>query len=806
MRNRARTNKAPGRSKDPWQLPPLQLQPPGLELLHSHGDWRRDWTHIVPGKFSASPYSGLLFYEQSTGVAEFYATDGHGGISLLLHHEGWRQSWTHIVPGFFGPSGFSGLLLYDQAAGFGAFYDTDGHGDIVLLQEHDDWRTSWTMIVPGRFTEATTTGLLFYEQASGYAESYTTDGAGGIAPLAQHFDWRTSWTQIIAGEFIDTAGWDVPPIDDLFFYEGSTGYCETYQSDGQGGIALHASEAELPPATHIVPGSFGGSGATNLLFYDRATGTATFRDLPYGNWVPLDAYVWPEAWDTIVAGNFWMADPEDRLFADGAFTDLLLYAQALGRGDFYLHEPPDPTPIQPFAGYVAGRSNLPGATIDFHVSSQVGRYAIGIHRLGLHDAPMGQVEDLPLAPTPLPIGRNAYRAGAGWPLAGSFAIPESWPSGLYVGRVATPSIVVGGGELPTAYARRAAAPAITRPGFPFPAASRDIPFVVRAPAGRRARILFAIADDTYEAYNFWGGRSVYGYGNRGQHTWVYPSSSPYHAPYGLKVSFLRGTAGNYADYGMKWQRWELPFLRWLDRQSIKVDQCTESDLHLVPGLLDGYRLLVIVGHSEYWSGPMRDQVEGFVRSGGNVAFFAGNVCWWQVRFEDDGQTMVCYKQKELDPASHSPFTLASTTVNWLEPYLHRPEMLLTGVRYGGNPAPEDRLEFTVENAGHWVFANTGLRNGNGFGLYDNFTISVVGNETDRQQPDSPANFQRLAFVNDADGNEIATMGMFSPIDGFAEDRGIVFTAPTIDWTLGLSQDGGWNPMDLITRNVLIRLG
>ena len=329
---------------------------------------------------------------------------------------------------------------------------------------------------------------------------------------------------------------------------------------------------------------------------------------------------------------------------------------------------------------------------------------------------------------------------------------------------------------------------------------------MRAPKGRRNRILFAIADTTYEAYSFWGGRSVYGYGNRGVHTWVYPSSSPFRAPYGLKVSFLRGTAGNYADYGQKWQHWELPFLRWLDRQHIEVDLCTESDLDLVPGVLDGYRLLVVVGHSEYWSAGMRDAVESFVRHGGNVVFFAGNVCWWQVRFENDGETMVCYKQKEFDPASRSPVTLKTTTVNWLEPYLQRPETRLTGVRYGGNPAPDARMEFTVENAGHWVFANTGLGNGNGFGLYDNYTISVVGNETDAQVADSPADFQRLAFVKDAEGNEIATMGIWSPIGDLAENRGVVFTAATINWTLGLSQTEAWNPMDLITRNLLIRLG
>jgi len=62
------------------------------------------------------------------------------------------------------------------------------------------------------------------------------------------------------------------------------------------------------------------------------------------------------------------------------------------------------------------------------------------------------------------------------------------------------------------------------------------------------------------------------------------------------------------------------------------------------------------------------------------------------------------------------------------------------------------------------------------------------------------------LVSWAKGNEIATMGIWSPIGGLAENRGVVFTAATINWTLGLSQTEAWNPMDLITRNLLIRLG
>jgi hypothetical protein len=785
---------------DTLQLPPKPLQPPGFELLRSHTDWRRSWTHVVAGQFSASPHSGLLFYEQSTGVAELYATDGRGGISLLRHHEGWRRSWTHVIPGKFGDSGFTGFLLYDQAAGFGAFYDTDGQGNLVLLREHRSWRKTWTQLVPGRYTDSPFTGVLFYEP--GYAETYATDGHGRISLVAPHHQWRTSWTHIVAAEFVSRGA---PRFDDLFFFEGEAGYCETYESDGAGGLALFASEADMPPATHVLPGFFGGGGPFGLLFYDRASGAASFRDLPYGNGAVLESYVWQPGWDRIVAANFWMADPEDRLFADGAFTDILLYSQAEGRGDFYLHEPSDPTPIEPLAGYVSDRSVLPGDTVGFHISSQVGPYEIGIYRLGAQQRFMGHVPNLPAAPEPLSIHRTAYKDGARWPIAGTLQTSEAWPSGLYVGRVAKRSLVVGTEGL-TAHERRAEVPQARRLSGAFDVPTHDIPFVVRAPRGRRARILLAVSDTTYEAYSFWGGRSVYGFGNRGVHTWVYPSSSDYQAPYGFRASFLRGTAGNWPGYGKKWQRWELAFLAWLDRQSIAVDLCTESDLQLVPDVLDDYRLLLIIGHSEYWSTGMRDRVEGFVRDGGNAAFFSGNMCWWQVRFEDGGNTMVCYKQP-FDPAAGSSTTIKSTTVNWNEAILDRPEWKLTGVRYNyNNPAPEDRLEFEVEDAHHWVFANTGLRNGNRFGLYDDNTLSVVGPETDSKDSKGPANFHRLAFVHNADGTEIATMGLFSPIDGFAQNRGIVFTAPTMDWTLGLSQDCTWNAMDLITRNVLIRLG
>jgi hypothetical protein len=421
---------------------------------------------------------------------------------------------------------------------------------------------------------------------------------------------------------------------------------------------------------------------------------------------------------------------------------------------------------------------------------------------------MGEVAGLPAAPEPLPIGRTAYKIGAQWPECGSLVIPESWETGVCVGHVAIPSSTVTFGAGDETNTQRKSRKQNLRLPFPSPSSSPslDLPFVVRAPPTAKRRILLAISDNTYEAYNYWGGRSLYGYGIGGQMIWDSPEVGS-SLTYGFRVSFQRGTAGFWPQYQPqnKWKTWELPFLQWLDRQGIEVDLCVESDLHIRPDVIEGYRLLVIVGHSEYWSGPMRDTVENFTKAGGNVAFFAGNVCWWQVRF-DDSNTMVCYKWREFDPAAQSAATLPTTTVNWEVDYLNRPETKMTGVRWSGSiPDPSAGLQFQVLDADHWVFANSGLSNGDGFGLYGDGSLSVVSGETDCQQPDSPANFQRLAFAADG-GNEVATMGVFSPINGFDQFRGVVFTAAVMNWTLGLSQDGGWNPMDQITRNVLIRLG
>jgi hypothetical protein len=251
--------------------------------------------------------------------------------------------------------------------------------------------------------------------------------------------------------------------------------------------------------------------------------------------------------------------------------------------------------------------------------------------------------------------------------------------------------------------------------------------------------------------------------------------------------------------------WDAPFIAWLERTGYRVDYCTDLDIHgdAGPELLRGYRLLLSVGHDEYYSDSMRTNVEHFVRSGANVAFFGGNTCWWRITFDDE-------------------FSFRRVN-NWSDvPDPDHPENSLTGVsfRNGGerdidrNPLP---VGYQAQHTDHWVYEGTGLCDGDRFG--DRPDEYLVGYECDGAHFDrarlarglpvrptgddgTPESFTILG-VGDLSisgwgrGNRAATMGLLT-------NGGTVFTAATTDWPRVLAR--GTRPgVERITRNVLDRL-
>ena len=74
---------------------------------------------------------------------------------------------------------------------------------------------------------------------------------------------------------------------------------------------------------------------------------------------------------------------------------------------------------------------------------------------------------------------------------------------------------------------------------------------------------------------------------------------------------------------------------WLETQGYDYDVLSDTDLHLDPDALDGYKVLFVVGHSEYWSFEAMNAVSRFLDRGGNAIVLSGNTAFWRVSFNDD---------------------------------------------------------------------------------------------------------------------------------------------------------------------------
>ncbi|MEM7272214.1 MAG: N,N-dimethylformamidase beta subunit family domain-containing protein [Actinomycetota bacterium] len=430
-------------------------------------------------------------------------------------------------------------------------------------------------------------------------------------------------------------------------------------------------------------------------------------------------------------------------------------------------------------GYPDRQSYAPGDTVALHLSSRAERVTVEVARVGLR-------RDVVWAATGVRVGDHAvpdeaWAVGCDWPVAITVPIDQAWPSGFYEVRM------VAEDHSPD-----------------DPSTASEAGFVVRAPAGagavRRAdgqppRPLLVLSTNTWNAYNQWGGACAYsgaarlsfqrpierGYLRRpaapdevdfdGRVTNIDQPSDPEHR------RLVRYQAGNHyplwtASSG--WHNWERRFARWAESAGVALDYATNADLDPAvwpgPGLLDGRRLLLSVGHDEYWSWGMRDTVDRFVAGGGNLAVLSGNTCFWQVRYEDDGKTMVCHKGRARldDPVRSDPDRQHLLTSMWSDPRIGRPEPSTTGLTFTrggyhriGLAVPEGSGAYTVHRPDHWALDGTGLAIGDpiGAGSY------VVGYEVDGcAMTDQPG---------DSGGEPPRPTGE----DGVSTDLEIVATAP-----------------------------
>lgn len=338
--------------------------------------------------------------------------------------------------------------------------------------------------------------------------------------------------------------------------------------------------------------------------------------------------------------------------------------------------------------------------------------------------------------------------GFDWPVAVSFNVPSTWPPGLYRLAYLTDDVLT---------------------------------FVVRsAVPGAISKVLLQVSFLTPTAYNSAGGKSFYGFNSGGESSRA------------SKVSFDR-PGGTPISSG-----WEAKLIHWLETEEIAIEYCSSIDLHTMPSLLANYECLVIAGHDEYWTKPMRDQAEQFVANGGNMIVLSGNTCYRAVRLEQAHRLVVFHKYAGNDPNLNAD----ETTVAWAEPPQSRPQNSLLGVGFTEGAYDGPASAYKIRFPSHWAFN----------GVEATVTSSFMNYETDAAAyVEEPEGYPRVT----GDDNTPLTLTVLASADlrlwygkpgqatmSIYSRNGTVFNAATTDWLNVLGTDP---VVTEVTRNVFNNL-
>jgi hypothetical protein len=492
-------------------------------------------------------------------------------------------------------------------------------------------------------------------------------------------------------------------------------------------------------------------------------------------------------------------------------------------------------PLSPLLAYAWPQSVIAGESFDLHISSAEPTVRVEIARVGAAREVVWTDTVTDAQPHPLPP--DADTEGAGWPATVRITAGADWASGYFEIRLS--SEIDGEPVVHRAFV------------------------VVRPEHGAPGRMLLVLATDTWNAYNDIAGLNLYtgatrvdfrrpmapgfldkppGFGRRVAATFGIDPFRNAHSGYKLVngLSDWCGSAG--------WPDWEQPFLAWAEGLGYQVDVAANADLETHPEVLAGYRLMLSVGHDEYWSAGMRATVEAFIAGGGNVAFLSGNTSFWQVRLEGaDAATMVGFKdQFESDPL-YGTDRQAETTTLWSDRITGNPENRMTGLSFTtggyariGRRVPAGAGGFTVYRPGHWLFAGTGLEYGDLLGA----AAGIVAYECDgcrfsmtdglphpTHEDGTPEGFEILALspvqhfdkasasrpvqewelehmawrtLGDKEPATLARIATGHAVFGTYTRGGTVVSAGSTDWAHGIA--AGDPQVERITRNILDRLG
>jgi hypothetical protein len=244
-----------------------------------------------------------------------------------------------------------------------------------------------------------------------------------------------------------------------------------------------------------------------------------------------------------------------------------------------------------------------------------------------------------------------------------------------------------------------------------------IPFVVKAESAA-GKIALVAPVTTWQAYNTWGGFSLYE-GRNGRRSWAVSFDRPYDTP-------ATGTG-------------VIPLVVRAERLGIPLAYLTNIDIDADKDALTGALGYVSMGHDEYWTPTMRDRVASARDRGTNLAFIGANTMYWRIRLADSpvgpNRLVVGYRSD----AFADPDPSERATARFRDSPNPRPENDITGMQYECFPVDAD---YRIVSPGWWGFRGTGVGAGERF-------EHLVGIEADRVYPlaSTPRPLQILSYTN-----------------------------------------------------------
>jgi hypothetical protein len=424
-----------------------------------------------------------------------------------------------------------------------------------------------------------------------------------------------------------------------------------------------------------------------------------------------------------------------------------------------------------------------GDTVHFKVDTTASTYQLDIYRMGYYGGNGARkvatvthngVQNQPACDT----GADGLVDCDNWAESAAWAVPSTAVSGIYFAH-----LVSAVGE-------------------------NHIFFVVRNDSST-SDIDFQTSDTTWQAYNRYGGNSLYAGG---------PLTDPGRA---AKVSYNRPfTTREYAAEDWVFNA-EYPMVRWLERNGYDVSYSTGVDTdRLGAAQIERHKTFLSTGHDEYWSGAQRTNVEAARAAGVNLAFFSGNEVFWKTRWEDSHRTLVSYKETHAGMSNDPTSTWTGT---WRDPRAFnpeggKPENALTGTIFTVNSGTESpaAIQVPAEDGKLRLWRGSAAA-GQAPGATMTLTADTLGYEWDEDLDNGarPAGLVQLSSATLGVGQKLQDYG--STYGGGtathhltlyrASSGALVFGAGTVQWSWGLDavHDRGNPPVNASMQQAMVNL-